>query len=137
MRIGEIAEQADVSTKTIRYYESIGLIAEPDRTPSGYRDYTNDAITRLRFIRDAQASGLSLMDIQAVLELKDDGRPTCEHTEALLRRRLEELDCQIERMMATRQQLAGLAARAESLDHTECRDPHRCHVITSEWGDAP
>lgn len=136
MRIGEIAEQADVSTKTIRYYESIGLIAEPGRTRSGYRDYTSEAITRLRFIRDAQASGLSLVEIQAVLELKDDGRPTCEHTAGLLRRRLEELDSQIERMLTMRGQLARLAARAESLDHSECSDPHRCHVITSDRGSA-
>ena len=40
MRIGELADAADVNTKTVRYYESIGLMPEPPRTPSGYRDYT-------------------------------------------------------------------------------------------------
>ena len=73
MRIGEIAEQAGVTTKTIRYYESVGLIPEPGRTSSGYRDYGLDAVERLRFIRDAQQSGLSLTESASLVELKSAG----------------------------------------------------------------
>lgn len=62
MRIGELADNVGVNTKTVRYYESIGLMPEPDRTRSGYRDYGPDALERLQFIRDAQASGLTLAD---------------------------------------------------------------------------
>ena len=70
MRIGELADHGSVSAKTVRYYESIGLLKEPLRTASGYRDYDAAAVERLCFIRDAQASGLTLAEIASVLELK-------------------------------------------------------------------
>ena len=50
MRIGELGDRCDVSTKTIRFYESINLLSEPDRTTSGYRDYDEDAVQRLQFM---------------------------------------------------------------------------------------
>ena len=129
MRIGELAERAAVTTKTIRYYESIGLIAEPARTPSGYRDYEDGALERLRFIRQSQTTGLSLSEIRSVLELKDTGARSCEHSRALLQRHLDDLDDQIERLSEARRELEGLAARAASLDPTDCTDPNRCQVI--------
>jgi DNA-binding transcriptional MerR regulator len=130
MRIGELATQAGVSAKTVRYYESIGLVPEPTRTPSGYRDYGPDALDRLRFIRDAQASGLRLDEIRSVLELKDSGRGSCEHTLALLRAHLEEIDAQIARLVVARDQLTSLADRAAGLDRAGCTDPNRCQVIS-------
>lgn len=131
MRIGELADSAGVSTKTVRYYESIGLLPEPGRTPSGYRDYGEDAVERLRFVRDAQATGLSLAEIASVLELKAAGATSCAHTTALLERHLGELDDQIERLSAARTELAALAARAGSLDPAGCTDPNRCQVISA------
>ncbi|MDH3753328.1 MAG: heavy metal-responsive transcriptional regulator [Acidimicrobiia bacterium] len=129
MKIGELAEQADVSTKTVRYYESIGLLAEPARTPSGYRDYDHDAVERLRFVRDAQATGLALAEIVSILELKDAGSTSCQHTTALLERHLAELDEQITRLQQARAELTGLADRAARLDPSSCTDPNRCQVI--------
>ena len=104
-------------------------MAEPARTPSGYRNYDDGAFERLRFIRQAQATGLTLSEIQSVLELKDAGSGSCEHTRALLQRHLEELDDQIARLRAARRELVGLAERAASLDPTDCTDPNRCQVI--------
>jgi len=132
MRIGELADRTDVSTKTIRYYESIGLLPEPARTPSGYRDYHADAVERLRFVRDAQATGLTLAEISSVLELKAAGERSCAHTAALLDRRLELLDQQIVRLKAAREELAELANRARSLDPKNCTDPNRCQVIVAD-----
>lgn len=129
MRIGELADRASVSTKTIRYYESVGLVPEPVRTASGYRDYDESAAERLRFIRDAQATGLSLAEIQSVLELKDAGRNSCAHTKSLLDRHLAELDAQIARLVAARAELVQLAARAGELDPADCTDANRCQVI--------
>ena len=131
MRIGELASQVGVSTKTIRYYESIGLLDEPERTPSGYRDYTDEAVDRLDFIRDAQASGLTLTEITSVLELKTSGASSCEHTRQLLQRHLADLDEQIVRLQATRDQIAQLTSRADRLDPVDCVDEHRCQVITT------
>ncbi len=129
MRIGELAERGGASTKAVRYYESIGLMGEPARTASGYRDYGDDAVERLRFIRDAQATGLSLSEIQSVLELKDAGARSCEHTRSLLERHLDDLDEQIRRLEAARTELADLADRAARLDPAACTDPNRCQVI--------
>ena len=109
MRIGMLADQAGVTAKTIRYYESIQLLAEPVRTPSGYREYGDDAVERLRFIRDAQSSGLSLSEIQSVLELKDAGARSCDHTVALLERHLTEIDEQIARLEVARAELLVLS----------------------------
>lgn len=130
MRIGELADRAGVSTKTVRYYESIGVMGPPSRTPSGYRDYDDDAVDRLRFVRDAQATGLSLAEIQSVLELKDAGTRSCEHTRSLLERHLDDVDVQIARLQAARRELAALADRAADLDPAACTDPNRCQVIS-------
>lgn len=129
MKIGELADRASVSTKTIRYYESIGLLPEPDRTASGYRNYDDAATERLQFIRDAQATGLTLAEIQSVLELKDAGRNSCAHTRSLLERHLADLDDQIARLLDARHELVELAARAGELDPAACTDPNRCQVI--------
>lgn len=131
MKIGALADRAKVSTKTVRYYESIGLLAEPDRTASGYREYDEAAVERLQFVRDAQASGLALAEIASVLELKDSGASTCEHTTELLNRHLGEIDEQIERLQVARVELLELSRRAKSLDSSSCTDPNRCQVISA------
>lgn len=135
MRIGELADQADVSTKTVRYYESIGLLADPDRTPSGYRDYDADALERLRFVRDAQATGLTLAEIASVLELKSAGERSCAHTTALLQTHLEDIDQQIARLQQARRTLREMAERSQSLDPQACTDPNRCQVIAASRND--
>ena len=88
MRIGELAAGGGVSAKTVRYYESIGLLAAPERTGSNYRDYGVPAIERLRFIRDSQAAGLTLAEVGSILDMKDAGKSTCGHTRDLLHRHL-------------------------------------------------
>ncbi|MGI9600338.1 MAG: heavy metal-responsive transcriptional regulator [Acidimicrobiales bacterium] len=130
MKIGELAGQTEVSTKTIRYYESIGLLAEPARTASGYRDYDDTAVERLRFVRDAQSTGLTLTEIASVLELKDAGSASCQHTAELLERHLADIDTQLARLEQARTQLRELSQRARSLDPAGCTDPNRCQVIS-------
>jgi DNA-binding transcriptional MerR regulator len=132
MKIGEVADATGTTTKTIRYYESIGLLPEPRRTSGGYREYDELAIDRLRFVREAQATGLSLAEIQSILELKDSGSGSCQHTTALLERHLLELDEQIERLQRARVELATMAERASGLDPSSCTDPNRCQVISGD-----
>lgn len=132
MKIGDLGLRCGVTAKTIRYYESIGLLDEPDRTASGYRDYGDDAVERLQFIRDAQATGLSLAEIASVLELKGAGERSCAHTMALLEEHVASIDSQIEQLMAARRELSRLADRAKALDPAACTDPNRCQVIAAE-----
>ena len=134
MKISEVAELTGVTTATIRYYESIDLIDPPRRTAAGYREYDQQAVERLRFVRDAQATGLSLVEIRSVLEMKASGARTCSHTSALLQRHLEELDAQIDRLQTARLELIDLAERANALDPADCTDPNRCQVISGPSG---
>ncbi len=131
MKIGELGDACGVTTKTIRYYESIGLLEAPDRTASGYRDYGSEVAERLRFIRDAQSSGLTLAEISSVLELKGAGERSCQHTMALISDHVLAIDAQIEQLAAARAELAALAERAEKLDPAACTDPNRCQVISA------
>jgi len=132
VRIGELAERTGTTTKTIRYYESIDLLPPPPRTPAGYRDYGETAVERLRFVREAQSSGLTLTEILSILELKGAGATSCEHTYALLRQHLADLDEQIDRLQRARLDLAALAERATRLDPAACTDPNRCQVVGHE-----
>ena len=129
MRIGEVAGPAGVTTKTLRFYEERGLLPAATRTASGYRDYPADTVERVAFIRDAQAAGLSLSEIAGVLALKDAGARSCEHTAALLRHHLDEMDRKLQCMQQTRARLADLAQRAAALDPADCVDAQRCQVI--------
>lgn len=129
MKIGELGDRCGVTAKTIRYYESIGLLDEPDRTTSGYRSYGEQAAERLRFIRDAQATGLSLSEIASVLELKTAGERSCAHTMALIEAHVEAIDSQVEQLLAARAELQALANRGQDLDPASCTDPNRCQII--------
>ncbi len=129
MRIGQLADVVGISTKAVRYYESIGLLEEPERTSSGYRDYASPAIARLTFIRDAQAAGLSLAEIGSVITIKNEGGTSCGHTLDLLEGHIADLGVQISRLEAARAQLRDLADRGRGLDPSTCTDPHRCQVI--------
>lgn len=131
MRIGELAEQAGLTAKTIRYYEGIGLMDEPDRHANGYRDYGHDAADRLRFIRDSQAAGLTLAEVGEILGMKAAGESTCAHTRSLLARHLADVDAQIDRLLATRTELRAMAERADALNPSSCTDPGRCQVIAA------
>ncbi|NQV05269.1 heavy metal-responsive transcriptional regulator [bacterium] len=129
MHIGELASLAAVSAKAIRYYEEIGVLPEPVRAPNGYREYDTNSVDRLRFVRDAQASGLSLVEISSILGLRDRGESTCDHVVELLERHLVNLDRQLVVLQRTREHLGALTARARDLDPAECTDPNRCQTI--------
>ncbi|GBD85927.1 mercuric resistance operon regulatory protein [bacterium BMS3Abin02] len=129
MKIGELAQHARVSTKAIRYYEDIGLLPAPRRAPNGYRVYEKGSVDRLLFIRDAQATGLTLAEIASILDLRDKGETTCHHVLDLLERHMHDLDAHIKALKKTRRQLAELAEHARNLDPSKCTDPNRCQTI--------
>ena len=131
MKIGFVAHQTGLATTTIRYYEEIGLVPPPARAPNGYRDYGPEAVERLRFVRDAQDSGLSLSEVASILELRGQGEPTCQHVIELMERHLADVERRIERLRASRELYAGLIARAKRLDPADCTDPDRCQTIAT------
>jgi DNA-binding transcriptional MerR regulator len=132
MKIGELSQLSGVATKTIRYYEEIGVLPDPLRTANGYRAYKQESVERLRFIRDAQSTGLTLTEIASILELREQGASTCGHVTSLLQQHLQDLDQYIATLQRTRTQLAGLTERAQRLDPAQCTDVHRCQTIARD-----
>jgi DNA-binding transcriptional MerR regulator len=128
MRIGELATKTGVTAKTIRFWESTGLLADPTRTPSGYRDYEPEVVDRLEFIRHAQAGGLTLAQIREILEISDSGDAPCEHVGQVVADRLTEVETRIAELTDTRRHLQTLAHRAAVQDPTDCRG--YCTIVT-------
>lgn len=120
MRIGELAAQSGVSAKTIRFWESAGLLADPARTPSGYRDYEPGVVDRLSFIRHAQTAGLTLAEIRQVLAISDTGEPPCGHVTDLIHQHLAEVEHRIRELTETSYLLDRLAKRATDQDPADC-----------------
>lgn len=75
MRIGEAAAAAGMTAKTLRFYEETGLLPTAARSSNGYRDYAEESVTRLEFIRRGRAAGLALAQIREILALRDSGQP--------------------------------------------------------------
>lgn len=108
LKIGQLAAQTGLTTKTIRYYEQRGLLPEPQRSPSGYRLYSEQDVQRLAFIQKAKRLGLSLDDVADILTLHARHQPACIHVLALLDQKLAYLDSLIESLHEFRAELAAL-----------------------------
>jgi DNA-binding transcriptional MerR regulator len=107
MRIGELAERAGTSTRTLRYYETQGLL-RADRAANGYRRYDEAELTVVTEIRKLLAVGLDLADIRPFVACLRAGNPSgdaCPDSVAVLRRRLAEVDACIEQLVAVRHRL--------------------------------
>ncbi len=130
MRIGELADTVGITPDTVRYYEKVGLLPPPRRTPSGYRDYPDRAPERLRFIRTAQSVGFSLGEIAEILALRDQGQTPCHHVRGLIRRHADELEQRIEDLRSMQRDLARLAEIAEAGPAADDRSTH-CHILES------
>ena len=129
MRISELARATGTTTKTLRFYEDIGLLRPATRTPSGYRDFDSDAIDRLDFIRRGQAAGLTLAEVNQILRIRDGGQPPCEHVRDLLATRLADLDTQIAQLLALRETIARLGEAATHSDPDSCPPNQVCRYL--------
>lgn len=134
MRIGVLAAQSGVSTKALRFYETAGLLPAPPRSPSGYRDYPPEATARLAFIRDAQAAGLTLAEIRAVLAIRDSGAPPCRHVTDLIDQHLDQVEQRLADLTKARAVLHGLRDRAAATDPQTCAADRVCSILTPEPG---
>ena len=102
MRSGELARMAGVSTDTLRHYERLGLLAPPQRTESGYRRYPNEALERVRMVRQALTVGFSLPELARFLQARGRGGVPCKEVRALAAIKLKEMDRQLTNLRATR-----------------------------------
>jgi len=118
MLIGELAKATGVSPKTIRYYETIGLLKPAHRTKGNYRVYDESAIPMLQFIRHAERLGFSLKDIRQVLRVWRRKGVICGIVRQIAQQKLEQVDALLRELMALRERLQRLI---EALT-----DPHNC-----------
>lgn len=133
MRIGELAQELEVNPRTLRFYETVGLLPEPDRTAAGYRDYDEDTVERVRFIKSAQRLGLSLDDIKEILAFKERGELPCSYVLSVIDKETEALDRKIADMEALRHELTALRSRARSIPKKELAKKSRvCHIIENQ-----
>lgn len=130
MRIGQLATETGVPTKTIRYYEDIGVLSPPERTASGYRDFDEAATERLRFVRAAQRAGLTLNEVRSVFEVRDGGEVPCGHVADLIEHKLTEMDERMSALRRTKRELQLLRRRAQQLDPSDCGPGSICRIIT-------
>ncbi len=132
MRIGELAAVTGTTTKTLRFYEDSGLLPPAERTGGGYRDYGDDAVSRLDFIRRGRAAGLTLAQIREVLRIRDAGAAPCAHVYALLDDRLADLDQQIADLQALRETVAQLREEAAHPNPAACAAEDVCRYLSPE-----
>ncbi len=114
MRIGELAGRLGLNAKTVRYYESIGLLPMPPRTAAGYRQYGDADLERLRFVLKARTLGLSLEEIRDILTLRREGVAPCRHVAALVEQKLAAVDAQLRALAEFKQDLLTLAREAKN-----------------------
>ena len=131
MQIGRAAHTSGISAKMIRHYEAIGLIPSADRRDSNYRDYSNDDVHQLSFIRRARALGFSIDEIRDLLRLWADGKRSSAEVKRLALEHIKDLNGRIVVLQEMRDTLAKLA--------NSCDGDHRpnCPIIESLEGHRP
>lgn len=120
MLIGELAHRTGVTAKTLRFYDRQGLVPAPDRTEGGYRDYGPTAVSRVSFIKDAQAAGFTLAQIGEILAIRDQGDAPCGHVGTLVEKRLADVEQRLAELRAVQAQLRDIASRSSRLDPDDC-----------------
>lgn len=119
MTIGELAKRSGVHLETIRFYEKKNLLAPARRTASGYRQYDEESMRRLAFIRQAQELGFTLSEIGELLDLRADSPKTCDLVLKRSREKLREVRRKIESLERMEKTLKQLVERCEKRTPTQ------------------
>ena len=134
MTIGQLARCSDVGVEAIRFYGRQGLIPEPPRTSSGYRQYPADTVERLRFIRRAKELGFSLREIGELIALRLDGNACSADVRARAEEKVRDIEQKIRDLQRMRSSLAALIDVCAGTGTTdECPI---LHALTSKDSDA-
>ena len=108
MRIGAAAEQAGVNVQTLRYYERRGLLPRPPRRTSGYREFPEDAVRIVRFVKRAQDLGFTLDEIEELLRLRNDKRRDRVRIRAVAGKHVRDIERKIAELQAMKHALSQL-----------------------------
>jgi MerR family transcriptional regulator, copper efflux regulator len=120
MNIGHASDRSGVPAKTIRYYESIGLIPPADRTGGNYRDYDDSAVRILQFLKRARAFGFTIDDCRELMSLYRDRNRSSADVKAIAQRRVEQIEAKILELKALRDTLGHLVERCHGDERPDC-----------------
>ncbi|MBE9000470.1 heavy metal-responsive transcriptional regulator [Nostoc sp. LEGE 12447] len=125
--IGQVTDISGIPIRTIRYYESLGLIKSSRRTEGGFRQFSLDVLTRLAFIKRAQNLGLSLEEIGNILQVYDQGQAPCGEIKEKLQDKLLQIDRQIDQLLTLRSEIKGLLSGWKNIG--DQYEDTICHII--------
>ena len=131
MKIQDFAQRTGLPAKTIRYYESIGLLGAPRRAPNGYREYNEQDLERARFVAGTRSLDLSLDEIKEILAMRDRREAPCRTLLNLIEKKANQIEERIrllKQMEADLRQLhaLGLTFPTDDIDGKDCI----CHLVT-------
>jgi Cu(I)-responsive transcriptional regulator len=118
--ITQTAREAGVNVQTLRYYERRGLLPKPTRGGSGYREYTDDAVRLVRFIKRAQELGFSLGEVEALVRLRGVRRGERHRVRAIAERKIADIERKIAQLQSMRAALQLLLDSCHSGGAAEC-----------------
>ena len=121
MRIGELAQATGTKAETIRYYEREGILPYADRTDSNYRDYSEDHLATLTFVRRARELGFSMAQVRELLALSDRDDKPCQDVDRLARFQIDEVQRKIDDLTAMRDELSRMLAACDTDEIGQCR----------------
>ncbi len=113
LTIGQLAKATQVGVETLRYYERRGLLPEPPRRESGYRQFPAEAIKRIRFIKRAQNLGFSLREISRLLALSDGQEAGCEDVRQFALEKVREIETKIDHFTRLKRILLDLVRKCQ------------------------
>ncbi|MDR0621885.1 MAG: MerR family transcriptional regulator [Deltaproteobacteria bacterium] len=119
-KIGKLAELAECQPVTVRYYEKEGLLAKPSRGENGYREYGNDDLERLRFIRHCRDHGIALADVKILLKLRNAPEGDCGPVDDMVTRLIDQLDEQLKSIKKLKKNLVTLKGRCHGGSIADC-----------------
>lgn len=121
LTIGDLSRETNCKVQTIRYYEQIGLMPEPERSNGNQRLYGRGHLDRLAFIRHSRELGFPLNAIRDLLSLADHPMQSCETADAMARAQLREVESRIARLQALRKELKRMVAECAGGRVADCR----------------
>ena len=121
MRIGELAKATGTKAETIRYYEREGILPAADRTDSNYRDYSDEHLATLIFVRRARALGFTMAQVRELLALSDHEDKPCRDVDQLVQRQLGEVTRKIADLTALQDELQHMLRSCQADRIGECR----------------
>lgn len=114
LTIGKVAKQTGLGVETIRFYERKGLLEEPPRNDSGYRQYPPETIVKLRFIKQAKRLGFSLQEIGDLFALRQNQDATCGDVRVQAEEKIRNIEEKIKDLTRMKEALAGLTCQCST-----------------------